>query len=276
MTRNAWCILSVVMLLSVAGLTAPARADGSTTETIRVTVPVAAPTVTATAEGQDLLVEELGSLLVPGKPKLPSKIISVAIPPGAEFVSVTFEGTAEVLPGDFDVAPSPLPRVIGEEDPVIAAQRQRVYDQNYTSVYQADTLYPASPVEFVRTAGYRKYNLVDVRVTPFAYRPLSGELTYYPRLTLNVEYTPAGRNRDVMIDNLAKRELVAQEIVSNYQQAPKLVPAARKRARPLRFRGHHPRFADHGNRAARQLRDHQGPNRPGRHHQLDQLQLHGL
>ena len=71
----------------------------------------------------------------------------------------------------------------------------------------------------MRTAGYRKYNLVDVRVTPFAYRPLSGELTYYPRLTLNVEYTLAGGNREVMVDYLPKRELVAQEIISNYQQA---------------------------------------------------------
>ena len=224
MTRNTWFTLLVALLLSVTGAYTPAGADDGATETVSITIPVAAPTVSTTATGQDLTVQELGSLLVPGKPKLPSKIFSVAIPPGAEFVSVSFEGAGEILPGSYDVAPSPLFRVIGQEDPVIAAQRQQECDENYQSVYEADAPYPASPVEFVRTAGYRKYNLVDIRVTPFSYRPLSRELTYYPRLTLNVEYTPARQGGEVMIDNLTKREVVAQEIISNYQEAQNWYP----------------------------------------------------
>ena len=70
--------------------------------------------------GDKVLVENFGRLLVPGKPDLPSKIFTIAIPPGAELIDVCFEATESVvLEGIYDIMPAPLPRVIGDEDPVI-------------------------------------------------------------------------------------------------------------------------------------------------------------
>ena len=67
-------------------------------------------------QGEKIYVEEFGRLLIPGKPNLPSKIFSIAIPPGAEFVNLDYQITSkETLPGNHYVQPSPLPRVIGEE-----------------------------------------------------------------------------------------------------------------------------------------------------------------
>ena len=52
-------------------------------DTISVTIPVETYEIKNTEQGHEISVENLGRLLVPGKPNLPSKIFAVAIPPGA-------------------------------------------------------------------------------------------------------------------------------------------------------------------------------------------------
>ena len=76
-----------------------------------------------------------------------------------------------------------MSRVLGEENPQLYEQQQKKYVENFNLVYSRNDLYPENIGEFVRTAGYRKYNLVDVRITPFTYKPLSGEVVYYPEIT---------------------------------------------------------------------------------------------
>jgi len=170
-----------------------------------VTIPIGTYEIKNTENGHEISVENLGRLLVPGKPNLPSKIFAVAIPPGAEVLEVTFNaGEGIVLPGTYEISPSPLPRVIGQEDPLIYEREREMYEENYNAVYRNDEPYPQSVGEFVRTAGYRNYNLVDVRITPFTYYPLSGSLVYYPDVTVDVRYTfpddfPFD---DIVVDNL--------------------------------------------------------------------------
>jgi hypothetical protein len=196
---------------------------------VRVPVPIGTYEIEQTQEGQYVSVEDFGRLLVAGKPDLPSKIFAIAIPPGAEVAEVTFDvGQGIVLPGTYNVAPATLARVIGEEDPLVYAREKQAYDQNYSSVYGSDEPYPASVGEFVRTAGFRKYNLVDVRVSPVTYRPQSGELTYHSNVTVHVSYTYAKgfSPDDIMIDNLPRKERLAKEIILNYDEAQSWYPAA--------------------------------------------------
>ena len=200
----------------------PSRAtEGSVT----VTVPVGAYEITRTAQGVGVSVDDFGYLLVSGKPKLPSKIVAIAIPPGAEVVEVSFDvGVGVALPETYDVAPSPLPRVIGQEDPSAYERNKQTYQDNFNSVYGSDDVYPQTTASLVRSAHYRKYNLVDVRITPFAYRPLSGRLTYYPQLSVRVSYAFPERPRHTMVDNLPSTERIAGEIVFNYDQTTAWYP----------------------------------------------------
>jgi hypothetical protein len=212
------CFISMLIIGSAA-----LSAD----EEISVTIPIGAYEIQDTEGGQEVLVENFGRLLVPGKPSLPSKIFAVAIPPGAEVAEVTFTaGQGITLPGSYQIAPVPLPRVIGQEDPLVYERDRQMYEENYSSVYGSNESYPEKMVEFVRTADYRKYNLADVRVMPFSYRPLSGELTYYPEVTVQVSYTvPKDFSpEDIMIDNLPRTEQVAAELILNYDQAQRWYP----------------------------------------------------
>ncbi len=210
----------VVLAAFVAGLVAAGSAFADTRQqTLSTTVRVGSPQTTPTARGTDVSIDGFGSLLVPGKPKLPSRIFAVGIPPGAELIKVDFDVADGIaLPGVHAVSPSPLPRVIGEEDPVLYECDRRRYEANYNTVYNSDNAYPEMVAEFVRTAGYREYNLVDVRVTPVTYRPLSGRLTYYPEVTVHITYTQPEKPPEVFVNHMARTERVARDIIVNYDQ----------------------------------------------------------
>ena len=215
------CFVTMLMIHSVV----------VSADEITVTIPAGTYEIKETEQGQKISVENFGRLLVPGKPNLPSKIFAVAIPPGAEVAEVTFDTHEGVtLPGIYEISPAPLPRVISQEDPLVYEKDRKMYGENYNSVYGSDEPYPASVGEVVRTAGYRKYNLVDVRVTPFIYRPLSGQLTYYPEVTVHVNYTVPEdfSSEDIMIDNLTRTERIAEEFILNYDQAKNWYPNGTK------------------------------------------------
>jgi hypothetical protein len=192
--------------------------------TVSITMPMGTYTIKKTDNGDKISVTNYGRLLIPGKPNVPSKIFAVAIPPNAEVKEVTFDtGEAVMLPGTYSISPSPLPRVIGTEDPVIYEREKKIYEKNYESVYGNDDPYPQSVGEFVRTAGYREYNLVDVRISPFIYYPQSGEILYYPKITVNVAYTfPDGFSPDTIVSERSKNaEEIAEHIIVNYEQTEK-------------------------------------------------------
>jgi len=194
---------------------------------IIITIPVGDYEIFHSDKGDEVFIENFGRNLIPGKPNLPSKIFSIAIPPGAILKDVTFNsGESIILDGNYDIQPVDLPRVIGQEDHDIYKQDQMAYNENYVSVYGNDNPYPDSIVEFVQTAGFRKYNLVDIRVNPFSYRPISGELTLNQEIIVTISYTFSdGFTYDyIMVDNIEKTKQLGEKIVYNYDQAEDWYP----------------------------------------------------
>ena len=198
--------------------------DGNT---ITVIIPVGTYQIIKGKQGYEVTIENFGRLLIPGKPNLPSKIFSIALPPGVTVQDVTFEAKDSiVVPGEYYVEPNSLPRVIGEEDPVLFERDQQLYHENYQSTYGVNDPYPASIGEIIGTGGYRKYNLIDVRINPVIYYPISGELLYHPEIIVKVHFTPSDQtsSEDIMIDALPRTEQIAKEIIINYDQAQKWYP----------------------------------------------------
>ncbi|HWR26851.1 MAG TPA: C25 family cysteine peptidase [Candidatus Thermoplasmatota archaeon] len=217
------CMLMISgALASATNLLEDKKASNVDAGTITITIPVGSYQVIKEKQGYEITIDNFGRLLSPGKPNLPSKIFSIAIPPGAEVQDVTFESKDGILlSGEYKIAPNVLSRVIGPEDSGMTARDLQQYEQNYKSVYGQDNPYPQSIGEVVGTGGYRKYNLVDVRITPIIYYPFAGKLLYHPDITVTVQYTiPQGfSSEDIMIDNLPRAEQTAKEIILNYDQA---------------------------------------------------------
>ncbi len=194
---------------------------------ITLQIPVGDYEIVQNNDGDEVSVDNFGRNLIPGKPNLPSKIFSVAIPPGAIFKDVSFNCVESViLEGSYNIKPVDLPRVIGREDPEVYRQEQMNYIENYESVYGNDNLYPASVVEFLQTAGFRKYNLIDMRVNPFSYQPMSGKLIFYPDITVSISYTfeDGFTYDDIMVDYTEKTKPAAEKIVYNYNEAKDWYP----------------------------------------------------
>ncbi|MBN2446661.1 MAG: hypothetical protein JXO22_08045, partial [Phycisphaerae bacterium] len=222
------------VLLSIVALAAVSSAAATPIATTSVTVAVGPYELTDVADGPTINIAGFGRVPAAGHPMLPSRIFAIAIPPGAEVIDVTYDsGEGVELPGSHCISPVPLPRVIGEENPAARELMERDYQSNYAAVYQSDAVFPRDPVEFVRTAGYRKYNLVDVRVTPFAYQPLFGKLVYYPDLTVNVRHTIPGPDVRPMVDNLPRTERVAAKMILNHTDAQQWYSDAGVRGRGL-------------------------------------------
>ena len=87
-------------------------------DVLSVTLPMPSYRIDVTERGHEVFADGFGRLLIPGKPNLPSRIFSLAVPPGTEVTGVTFETAQGVeLAGSYEIPPAPLPRVIGEADP---------------------------------------------------------------------------------------------------------------------------------------------------------------
>ncbi|MEW6743051.1 MAG: C25 family cysteine peptidase [Planctomycetota bacterium] len=212
---------AIAVLLSVAALP---LAGVAAAQDSQVSAPVLAGpyAIEGGPQGDQIIMEGFGRNLVPGMPDLPAKIFSVAIPPGARVTGLTFDASSGViLPGRYAVPPVGLPRVIGEEKADVYARDLATYEANRARVYGSDAPYPPAPGELVRASGYRKYNLVDVRVSPFVYHPKSGRLVYHSKVAINVHYEVPDPPADgvVLRDDLPRTERVAREIVLNYDEA---------------------------------------------------------
>lgn len=200
--------------------------------TITADIPVGEYKLAVTTRGDEIHLTDFGTRHVAGAPLLPSKIFAIAVPPGAKVTGVRYVlGDGVVLPGRYRIPPAPAPRPIG--DPFIPQAQREEYAQTYAAVYGTDAPYPAAPVEFVRTAGYRKYDLVDVRVMPVVYRPQSQQLTYYPQITVHVDYVLPQRRPAPLLDNQVRPERTARDIVLNYEQAQGWYPRAAAAERGL-------------------------------------------
>ena len=175
--------------------------------------------------GADVLnLDGFGTVNVPGSPQIPSRLYAIAVPPGATITGVSaVTGDVKVISRSAVISPAPVRRVIGEETGLFKAAEQKLFSENYQRIYARDAFYPAQIVEFVRPAMFRKYQLVDVRVFPVQFNPVSGELVAYSSIRIDVSYTP-DPDAAPMLENLPRMEARAREIIANYNEIQSFYP----------------------------------------------------
>lgn len=215
-------VLSSAMTNAVEIIQQPATDSESNDGSISVQIPIGTVTHKKTSQGDDITIDGFGRHLVPGTPNLPSKIFSIAIPPGAIFVALQYTiGEGLVLPGRFEIPTVPAPQVSSQGYPEVQTYQEQCSAGNYQATYSGDTAYPFDIVDFERTAGFRHYNLVDVRINPVQYTPVSGTLTYYPDITVQVQYEipEVSPSDEIISDATSFFEQQAQKIILNYDAA---------------------------------------------------------
>jgi len=221
-------LLAVTGTVLLSGSMAVASENSASTGVVTVTIPSGSFEIKSTDKGHEVVMDGFGRMPTPGGPALPAKIFSIAVPPGAVVNGVICEpGGSQVLVGNYHIAPVGLPRIAsGDEDPAIFARNKAEYDATYAAIYGSNNAYPALSGQFERPAGYRKYNLADVNVFPMSYQPKTGRLIYHSEITVSVHYSLPDTmpSHQVMVDNLACTESLADQIIVNYDQAASWYP----------------------------------------------------
>lgn len=154
-----------------------------------------------------------------GAPYLPAKVFTLAIPPGAVVQEVEVTGFRNELPGAYNITPTPPFLPLGDYEKIIRRLMEQ-YNRNKEEVYSSDALYPEVMGRLEGRGGLRRYNLVDVALYPFAYRPVSGKLYYARNMTITIRYTMDSKKKEealrLVSDNLADEE--ASGLIYNYSQ----------------------------------------------------------
>lgn len=126
-------------------------------------------------------VENFGDV---GDPLLPALPVRLAIPKGRELLSVGCDG--EFVPCAAGVVLShvhkPIPISSTETD---ATERNE-------AVYGSDEPFPERCFSEPHLAGKRGVTFVDFLLTPVKYKGLSGEVSYYPEITVTLSLEPEG------------------------------------------------------------------------------------
>jgi len=173
--------------------------------------------IVETANGDKILIEEFGEIKTPGKPQLPQKIISIAIPLNAMPTKISYEILQhEELPESYDIIPASIPTCINNT--IIRNHFLTEYAQNYNVIYTKDIKYPKENINFLRSSQYRNYHLLDFEIYPFSYNPLSKKLSYCSEASITIEYQI--EPDEVVLKNKEQTniESIAEDIIYNYDQ----------------------------------------------------------
>lgn len=122
-----------------------------------------------------------------GWPRLPVKGAMVAIPADSEPRLVVLDTGPMEIAGKFDLCPVERPIVefgpLGE--PQYAGQ-EMVRDAR---AYALDGFNPEQAVELTSTGFVRSQRVAQLVFQPFQYNPVSGELRYYPRIKVVIDFS---------------------------------------------------------------------------------------
>ena len=157
--------------------------------------------------GVEICMDNYGSILNPGEPKLPSKIFYIGVPPGSEVNSVEIVNKdKEVIPGFYDVVPN-----IGFSNGI-----ETISSEKKSDIYSSDMSYPSLIYEFVGMGQMRKYSFAKIRFNPISYIPAIGELTLYKEVTLKINYETVDDVSDEVLSDSVMENMASEKIV-NYE-----------------------------------------------------------
>ncbi len=169
-----------------------------------------------------VVVEDGAYIHTPGAPNVPCRKLTIALPPGAIFESITFHGTREER-GIIAIAPAPPALPLLNEESIIA----KIWGSYYKikdMCYSSDRLYPETYGTVLSKGGLRKYTLIDVVCYHFAYKPVSHKLYYTPNIKIEIHYSMPGPETERAkfwqgLMNDITFDAIAKETIYNWHDA---------------------------------------------------------
>ncbi|MCC7568320.1 MAG: hypothetical protein KO463_01720 [Candidatus Methanofastidiosa archaeon] len=183
-------VLSAMILVALTGVEVTERPTSSCAlvleEPLLLTFSSGPLSITRDGPYDTLSMEGFSTVGGPGLPRLPVAVSTYLLPEGVDPASVdllplytesvALEGTYVIAPGD---APASTDGPAGDG---LSGWRDE-------AVYGANNPYPSLPVDILRVSQEGSYVRVQVRYAPLSYRPLSGELAWYPLVSAQLVWS---------------------------------------------------------------------------------------
>jgi hypothetical protein len=138
---------------------------------------------------QSLELDGFGQTGAAGAPGLPSRGLLLGVPPVGEPEVEILDAELVTAPGRYALCPTPgwsVEGSPGDQFPAIRAVMGRD-----PAAYARRAFIPEFPAEIVSTGFVRSQRVAALRLQPFQYNPGTGELRYYRRLRLQVNFLQA-------------------------------------------------------------------------------------
>jgi hypothetical protein len=227
--QNQSMIVVIAVVLSM-GITWETSASAAARQTLTLQVTSGEYHITHRPDGAVIEMEGSGRLMDPGKPMLPAKSFSIALPPGARVQSIEVEGVnAQEITGRFKIVPAPpiLPMADFPQFQERIEELQEEWKETYQAAYSTDSAYPEEIGKLEGTGTLRKYSYASVYFYPFSYHPQSGRLVYYPaaRISIDYELPPPGTDEARQVEEMKwddPADAKASRLFVNYDQVSEL------------------------------------------------------
>lgn len=172
--------------------------------------------VPAEINGRSMTNVELPGFWLPndeGAPNLPGGGRYIAIPQGSQPVLRILSQRTETI-RNVDIAPAPRIPLDTDKEPL--------QFRTNSAIYQANALYPASPVKLSEPMQIRGVDVVMLGITPFQYNPVTKELIVYRDLEIQVDFS--GGNGQFGEERLRSRfwDPILSDALMNYESLPKV------------------------------------------------------
>jgi len=139
-----------------------------------------------------------------GEPVLPYSEVSLMLPPGESAVSIEFFGEEEtVIPGFITLYPRQQSRTLNDDSPVDFQKNEQVYN--------TDAFYPSKSTGELLTQFMNGYSFAMSTFTPLKYNPVTGQVTFYKRVTIKITTKPSAVASEAL-QNLSSTETVKEKI----------------------------------------------------------------
>ena len=144
-----------------------------------------------------------------GQPALPARGAHILLPPGTDVSSIEIVRGERISLGEgYYVEPVPRPVRLSAGP---GAASPPVPD---SAIYASDRAFPGKEFKEIGTHRFRGYGILVLKLQPVQYVPTSGELYYYPRLTVIVNTVDTGR-RPALFRGLREDEAEVRSRVDN-------------------------------------------------------------
>jgi len=184
--RTLTTLLTLVLVAATfSGLGNTLSALSQKTE-ISFSVSLPSPSISRANDYEEIAISGCGMIASIGKPMLPTKIVSVLIPPNGEVGDISLlSREVSMMKLDRKILPGQYP-VVDE------AYGISTFVEPDSAVYESEKEYPGALFENAGIQWLQGYKIQSIKIFPVQYSPKNGEIAYYKTMRFTLSIDSAG------------------------------------------------------------------------------------